>query len=60
MSKRHVKKVRENTRWKVPIRLTLIWDGVSDQYVGLVSTLNFLYKYEYENQRFSDELKSEN
>jgi hypothetical protein len=36
----YVKKLRENTRWKVPIRPTLIWGSVSDQYVGLVATKN--------------------
>jgi hypothetical protein len=56
----HVKQVRENTQWKVPIRLTLIWDSVFDQNIGLVSTLNLLSKYESENQRFSDELKDIN
>jgi hypothetical protein len=34
------KKVRENTQWKVPIRPTLIWDGVSDVFMGLVVTYN--------------------
>jgi hypothetical protein len=38
-SKRPVKQVRENARWKVPIRLTLIWGSISDQYIGLVSKL---------------------
>jgi len=33
------KQVRENTQWQVPIRPTLVWYNVSDQYVGLVATL---------------------
>jgi hypothetical protein len=27
----------QSAQWKAPIRLTLIWDSTSDQYVGLVS-----------------------
>jgi hypothetical protein len=35
-----VKKMRENTRWKVPIRPTLIWCSVSHEYMGLVAAQN--------------------
>jgi hypothetical protein len=27
----------ENARWQVPTRPALVWDGASDQYIGLVS-----------------------
>ena len=39
-SKCPIKQVRENVRWQVPIRRTLIWYSISDQYVGLVYAKN--------------------
>jgi hypothetical protein len=35
----HVKKVRENARWQVSIRITLVWDNVSHENIGLVATI---------------------
>jgi hypothetical protein len=40
--------------WKDPIRLTLIWDSTSNQYVDLVATLK-IFNYESENKMFLDE-----
>jgi hypothetical protein len=39
-SKWPVKQLRENDRWLVSIIPTLVWGNVSDQYVGLVATVN--------------------
>jgi hypothetical protein len=38
-SKWHVKKVRENAQWQVSIRITLVWDNVSHENIGLVATI---------------------